>query len=353
MGTAEFSAFSKTGIYEELYKSSPGGTTAEDRRETSACEDKTAVLEALCHDLQERVTRLEEGEDKRRVWAESVDTQLQELKDSQRQYAGTSLNAATNHYAGPSHYNNNPYPHYQGGDWHHQGAFPGYVVQKELQEKEEENKKLKERVKDLEARNEELLSKVMSMHKHSEDMNDPSRLSAVLQMYEKFRLHEWEKFRTTSSLTYKKGSIIIKRLFDACEEDIQQRKLNLFEVLGIPPCNETMTNSNQGIMQEIRNILRYSYYQNQSEFYHKIVMQASIDPKTTIQKEFTMQCCRIYCLLLLQDSPLKAVWNLQELKYLEHVDKKGYEYWRKPTLLWPIIKCGEQVVVKGVVWDEK
>ncbi|KFO73020.1 hypothetical protein N303_02806, partial [Cuculus canorus] len=170
-------------------------------------------------------------------------------------------------------------------------------------------------------RNEELLSKAMGMHKHSENVNDPWRLSAVLQMYEMFRLRDWEKFRSTYSLTYK-NVFALQKLFDACEEDIQQRKRNLFEVLGIPPYNETVTKSNQGMMQEIRNILRYLYYQGQTEFYSKIVMQTGIGPKTPIQREFTEQCCKIYCLLLLQDPPLKAVWNSGEIKYLEHVDKK-------------------------------
>jgi len=60
-------------------------------------------------------------------------------------------------------------------------------------------------------------------------------------------------------------------------------------------------------------------------------------------------------LLLLQDPPVKAVWNPlgSPVQDLEHVDMKGCECWNKPALLWPIMKCGEKVVVKGVVWDEK
>ncbi|KFQ75964.1 hypothetical protein N335_14187, partial [Phaethon lepturus] len=175
-------------------------------------------------------------------------------------------------------------------------------------------------------RNQELLSKVMGMHKHSENMNDASRLTAVLHMYEILRVHDWEKMRSSPSsyLTYKTGSSIIKKLFDACEKDIQQRTTNIFEVLDIPHSNDTMTNSKQGMMQEIRNLFRYSYYQNHSEFYSKIITQAGIDPKTAIQRQFMLQCCKTYCLLLLQDPPVNAVWNLQESsrQYLEHVDKK-------------------------------
>ncbi|XP_050765646.1 uncharacterized protein LOC127024942 [Gymnogyps californianus] len=328
--------------------------TAEGGRQTfdtlwqpSACGDKTSRLEALYHDLIERLVQVENEINKKRVWSESVDTRLQFLESCHRQHAISDHDKRQE--------TSNPDPPYQEGHRSYQEAFPGGLTQKELQEKEE-YKKLKEKIKDLEARNKELLSKVMGMHKHSENMNDPLRLSAVLQMYEMLRLREWEKLRssTASYLSYKTGSSIIKKLFDACEKDIQQRTRNIFEVLDIPPSNDAMTDSKQGMMQEIRNIFRCSYYQNHSEFYSKIVMQADVDPKTAIQRQFTLQCCKIYCLLLLQDPPVKAVWNLQEtLQYLEHVDKKDWEHWRKPAFLWPIMKCGEQVIVKGVVWDEK
>ncbi|XP_074725535.1 uncharacterized protein LOC141943774 isoform X2 [Strix uralensis] len=214
----------------------------------------------------------------------------------------------------------NPDPPYQEGHKSYQEAFPGGVTQKELQEKEE-YKKLKEKIRELEARNKELLSKAVGMHKYSENMNDPSHLSAVLQMYDMLRLHDWEKLRssTISYLTYKDASSVIKRM-----------------------------------MQEIRSTFRYSYF-GSSEYYTKIIRQAGIDLKTVLQRQFALQCCKIYCLLLLQDPPVKAVWNLQEssMPYIEHVDKKICEHWRKPAFLWPIMKCGEQVIVKGVVWDEK
>ncbi|KGL88144.1 hypothetical protein N301_05899, partial [Charadrius vociferus] len=173
-------------------------------------------------------------------------------------------------------------------------------------------------------RNKELLSKAMSVHKHSENMNDPLRLSTVLQMYEMLRLHDWEKFRTASHLTYKTGSSIIKKLFEACEKDIEQRTADIFEVLDVRSLSDAMTNNKQEMMPEIRNLFRYSYYKNDTEFYSKIIMQAGIDPKLAIQRQFALQCCRIYCLLLLQEPPVKAVWNIQEspIQYLDHVDKK-------------------------------
>lgn len=39
--------------------------------------------------------------------------------------------------------------------------------------------------------------------------------------------------------------------------------------------------------------------------------------------------------------------------HLEHVDKKDEVHWKKASLLWPIMKRGEEIIVKGVVWDQK
>ncbi|KFQ40081.1 hypothetical protein N332_02742, partial [Mesitornis unicolor] len=171
-------------------------------------------------------------------------------------------------------------------------------------------------------RNTELLSKAMSMHKNSENMNDPSRLSAVLQRYAMLRLHDWEKLRSsaTSYVTYETGSIMIKKLFDACEEDTEQRITNIFEVLDFQPLNDAMTNTKQGgnVTLQKHNITKLS------KLFSPDFQQAGIDPETPIQQDFSLECCKIYCLLLLQDPPVKAVWNLQESseQHLEHVDKK-------------------------------
>ncbi|XP_074433570.1 uncharacterized protein LOC141739700 isoform X2 [Larus michahellis] len=203
-------------------------------------------------------------------------------------------------------------------------------------------------------RHKELLSKAMSMHKDSENMNDVSRLSAVLQMYEMLRLRDWQKFKTECGLTYQTGHGIIKELFNACEKDIEQRTTSIFEVLGISPSNDAMTNSKEAMMPAIRNLFRYHYYQSDTEFYSKIISHTGFDPRPAPPRQFAQQCCKVYCLLLLQDPPVKAAWNLQEspVQYLEHVDKKDRELWGKITLLWPIMKCGEEVIVRGVVWDE-
>ncbi|KAM6385085.1 uncharacterized protein FN964_014501 isoform 2-T2 [Alca torda] len=298
LSTAEpkFYSYSQTRVFEGLCKGAyPREMTAEGGRQIcdtqwqpSSHEDNPSRLEA-CHELRGRLEQVENEIRKMTVWSGSVETRLQFLESCHR-------------------------------------AFPGDVTQKELHETEEYTA-LKEKIKELDAKNKELLSKAMSMHKDSENMNDPSRLSAVLQMYEMLRLHDWAKFKTDSCLTYRTGRSIIKKLFNACEKDIEQRTTSIFEVLGISPSNDAMTNSKE---------------------------QADIDSRYATPRQFKLQCCKVYCLLLLQDPPVKAAWNLQEssMQYLEHVDKKDCELWGKIKFLWPIMKRGEEVIVRGVVWDE-
>ncbi|XP_038025221.1 uncharacterized protein [Anas platyrhynchos] len=243
-----------------------------------------------------------------------------------------------------------PYNQQQGSSLE---AFSGRVTQKEL---EEENQKMKEKIKRLETRNNELLSKMMSMHKQSENMNDPSRLSAVVQLYEMLRLHDWEKFKTNSTnMTYKNGRSIIKKLFDTCEKDIEKRKNDIFNVLDVSFLNYAMANCKQELMPIVTELLRNAYFQQHSDFYKKITKQASVTLEDDVQKQFALKCCRVYCLMLLQKSPVKAVWHKQEIhpEELEHVDKKDLStvHWKKAELLWPVLKSGKELIAKGVVWD--
>ncbi|XP_021408506.2 uncharacterized protein LOC110483147 [Lonchura striata] len=223
--------------------------------------------------------------------------------------------------------------------------LPGRVIQILCKEKEE-NEMLKEKTKKLEERMQELLAKAMAMHQHSEDISDPSRLSAVLERYEMLRLQEWEKVRSSMPYrwTYEEGSRAIRRVFDACEKDIQKRADDILKVLDIPPSNKVM-------MQDILKLLRQQYHQN-SMVYKKIVQEAAIHIRTENETQFLLQCCQIYCLLLLQDPPVKAEWRMNR-NHLEHVDKKDEVHWKKVSLLWPIMKRGEEIIVKGVVWDQR
>ncbi|XP_063010749.1 uncharacterized protein LOC134417443 isoform X2 [Melospiza melodia melodia] len=196
-------------------------------------------------------------------------------------------------------------------------ALPEKVIQM-LYEENEEIKMLKEKNEKLEGRNQKLLAKVMAMHQHSEDINDPLRLSAVLERYEMLRLQEWEKVRCSMPhrWTYEEGSEAIRVM-----------------------------------MQDVMKLLRQNYHQN-SMVYDQIIQEAAVHIRTENQTQFLLQCCQIYCLLLLQDPPVKAEWRIKS-KHLEHVDKKDAVHWENESLLWPIMKRGEEIIVKGVVWDQR
>lgn len=72
-------------------------------------------------------------------------------------------------------------------------------------------------------------------------------------------------------------------------------------------------------------------------------------------KQFAQKCCRVFCLLLLQDSPVKAVWymDLWPQHYLEYVDQQGITYHKrnKVQILWPMLTDGQTVIEKGVAYD--
>ncbi|XP_065598905.1 uncharacterized protein LOC136052581 isoform X4 [Cyrtonyx montezumae] len=147
-------------------------------------------------------------------------------------------------------------------------ALLGGIRQNELQEQECE--KLRKKNRELEARYQKLLSKTMSMHKQSENMNDPMRLSAVLDMYKMLRIQEWGKCWSRSArFSYQRASIIIKKLFDACEKDIEMRKADIIEILCILPQNSC----NQELMLDTVKLLRHGYYHNDSSIYSEIIRE--------------------------------------------------------------------------------
>ncbi|XP_061218603.1 uncharacterized protein LOC133217284 [Neopsephotus bourkii] len=328
----------------------PGERTAEVSRQThdtssqpSTYENRIPALESSYCEMNQRLLWLEEQAAKKKAWYNSVETRLESLESYHRQFTAP-VNYNIQKISSDSH-------PYQQGHRNYQEAFSVEVTQKDLVK---ENEKLKKEVTELEKRNKELLSKAMGRHKQSENMNDDSRLSAVLGMYNMLKLQDWEKLRQNmTNLTNKDGSIMIKKLFVACETHIQDTIAKVNEVLGITPLDDATIDSDQGVMHYIRNILRHSHYKNQLEFYSKIVTHAGIVPRTEIEKVFTLKCCQVYCLLFLQNPPVKAEWKTEgsTVKHLEHLNWKEAKNWKSPALLWPIMKRGEEVVVKGVVWD--
>ncbi|XP_021236609.1 uncharacterized protein LOC110389835 isoform X2 [Numida meleagris] len=307
----------------EYVDADPRQATSEDVRETfntpqqkSICGSNTSEKDTL--KLNERLEQVEKELCENRSWRDHVEARLQALEKPK-------------------------------------SVYPGMVIQKGVQEKEE-CEKLKEKIRELEARYQKLLSKAMSTHKQSENMNDPLRLSAVLDMYRMLKLQEWGKcWHSSARLSYPRARNIIQKLFDACERDIEKRKIGILQILGIPSLYYAANSCKQELMLDIVKLLRYGYYHNDSSICREITMNADLHLKITDQKEFALQCCRVFCLLLLQDSPVKAVWNLYEcsLQHLEHVDQKDLKYCKKTELqiLWPVLKDGEEVIEKGVVWD--
>ncbi|XP_015717122.1 uncharacterized protein LOC107313428 isoform X2 [Coturnix japonica] len=238
--------------------------------------------------------------------------------------------------------------------------FSGRAIQKEAREKEE-CEKLKEKIRKLEARNQYLLSQAMSMHKQSENINDPLRLSAVLEMFKKLKLQEWGKcWNSSARWSYKTASIIIQKLFDACERDTEMRKTDICQTLGFPPpdyaANSYIQEQMCGQMLAILKLLRYSYYHNDSVIC-KIITHANVSPRNADQEQFAKTCCRVFCLLLLQDSPVKAVWDIRDcsLQHVELVDQQDIKYFKKSELqiLWPLLMDGKIVIERGVAWNEK
>lgn len=83
--------------------------------------------------------------------------------------------------------------------------------------------------------------------------------------------------------------------------------------------------------------------------------QADVPLRSMNLKQFAQKCCRVFCLLLLQDSPVKAVWymDMWPQHYLEYVDQQVVTYHKrnKVQILWPMLTDGQTVIEKGVAYD--
>ncbi|XP_065418746.1 uncharacterized protein LOC103306474 isoform X2 [Chrysemys picta bellii] len=209
------------------------------------------------------------------------------------------------------------------------------VSAEEFRQKEEECKKLKEEKRALQQKLNHVLANAMESHTCSENLNDPCPLSAVLGMYDRLRTHEWEKARCAASgsvfpMTYEKGGTIIKAVFSICEEELSQRLEQIFEPLEIPVSKETT-----------------SLFDSQQP-----VLSPDLQKFQPLVK-FTAECYKIYCLLLLQNPPIKPVWpaNRIHTDFIEHVDNKEIESCMPITFLWPVLTYGGKVIRNGVIYD--
>ncbi|XP_073183384.1 uncharacterized protein [Lepidochelys kempii] len=244
--------------------------------------------------------------------------------------------------------------------------LPRMVSAEEFHQKEEECEKLKEQKGVLEQKLDLVLANAMGTHKFSENLNDPCRLSAVLEMYDKLRTHEWEKVKcaacvSTFPMTYEDGSTIIKAVFSKCEEELPQRTDQIFELLEIPVSKKTTSffDSQQltpGLTGEIKNHLKNLYFNYGEDCYRDKIRPALSPDLQTFQPlvKFTAECYKIYCLLLLQNPPIKAEWPTEEripISCMQHVDNKNMEDGMPLNFLWPKLVCGEELIRKGVIYD--
>ncbi|XP_044864818.1 titin homolog isoform X2 [Mauremys mutica] len=249
-----------------------------------------------------------------------------------------------------------------------QKELPKMVSAEEFHQKEEECEKLKEQKRVLEQnpRLELVSASAVGSHKFSENLNDPCRLSVVLEMYDRLRIHEWEKAKCAASvftfpMTYEKGSTIIKAVFSICEEDLSQRLEQIFELLEIPVSKKTTSlfDSQQlppGLAREIKNHLKNLYFNYGEDFYQAKSRPALAPDQQRFQPlvKFTAECYKIYCLLLLQNLPIKAAWSTSRripTASIEHVDNKVIESCISINFLWPMLTCEEQLIRKGVIYD--
>ncbi|XP_043400446.1 uncharacterized protein LOC114020423 isoform X1 [Chelonia mydas] len=239
------------------------------------------------------------------------------------------------------------------------------VSAEEFHQKEEECEKLKEQKGVLEQKLDHVLANAMSSHKFSENLNDPCRLSAVLEMYDKLTTLEWQKVKcaarfSTFPMTYEDGSTIIKTVFSKCEEELSQKQEKIFEPLEIPVSKKTTSpfDSQQlipGLAREIKNHLKNLYFNYGEDYYQDKIWPAPSCDQQMFQPlvKFTAECYKIYCLLLLQNPPIKAVWHTEErnlISCIQHVDNKNVEDRMPLNFLWPVLVCGEELIRKGVIY---
>ncbi|XP_065279836.1 uncharacterized protein LOC135895623 isoform X2 [Emys orbicularis] len=286
------------------------------RGESEAPQDKNTNLDGT--EMEQRVKYVEDKLSEMNARFEGMEKQLEDLQEQLSQEAASRMDSRS--FRSPEATNKS--------ESSTQTELSEMVSAEEFRQKEEECKKLKEEKRALEQKLNRVLANAMGSHTCSENLNDPCPLSAVLGMYDRLRTHEWEKARCAASgsvfpMMYEKGSNIIK----------------------LPP----------ELTRDIKNHLKNLYFKYGEDFY-----QAKIWPVLSpdLQKfqplvKFTAECYKIYCLLLLQNPPIKPVWPTSRVPivYIEHVDNKEIESCMSITFLWPVLTCGGKICRKGVIYD--
>ncbi|XP_025048193.1 uncharacterized protein LOC102368993 isoform X2 [Alligator sinensis] len=238
------------------------------------------------------------------------------------------------------------------------------VSREKCHEKEEEYRKLKEENKALQEKFQSVLAKTVRSHRSSEDLNDPSRESAVLERDHMLQTQEWAKakYATSSSffpLRNTNSGTIIQMVFSKCEENIKNKLARISSFLQCPALTEasgaTSSKQTSELVREIRNHLRNLYF-NYSEAIYRQWGEAALPDdmeKSEAVVKFAAECYRVYSLLFLQNPPITAVWPKEPVSplYIQHVDLKKLEGTKSRKFLWPILFSEGNMIKNGVVYD--
>ncbi|XP_025048194.1 uncharacterized protein LOC102368993 isoform X3 [Alligator sinensis] len=209
------------------------------------------------------------------------------------------------------------------------------VSREKCHEKEEEYRKLKEENKALQEKFQSVLAKTVRSHRSSEDLNDPSRESAVLERDHMLQTQEWAKakYATSSSffpLRNTNSGTIIQMVFSKCEENIKNKLARISSFLQCPALTEASgaTSSKQAALPDDME-------------------------KSEAVVKFAAECYRVYSLLFLQNPPITAVWPKEPVSplYIQHVDLKKLEGTKSRKFLWPILFSEGNMIKNGVVYD--
>ncbi|XP_019400768.1 PREDICTED: uncharacterized protein LOC109316847 isoform X2 [Crocodylus porosus] len=233
------------------------------------------------------------------------------------------------------------------------------VSRKEFNEKEEECRKLKKENKALQEKFQSVLANAMKSHRFSEDLNDPTRESAVLERYHMLQTQQWAKAKYATSrsscpLTTTNSGTVIQMVFSKCEENIKNRLDQISSLLQCPALTEasgaTSSKQTSDLVREIRNHLRNLYFNNSEDDYRQLgeaALPADMKESEAIVK-FAAECCRVYSLLFLQNPPITAEWH-QEPTLPDPIAHTDLEMLKGTKFVWPILVSEGKVIKNGIV----
>ncbi|XP_019370436.1 PREDICTED: uncharacterized protein LOC109295821 isoform X1 [Gavialis gangeticus] len=203
------------------------------------------------------------------------------------------------------------------------------------------------------------MANAMRSHRFSEDLNDPTRESAVLERYHMLQTQEWAKakYATRSSsfpLTNTNSGTVIQMLFSKCEENIKNRLDQISSLLQCPALTEasstTSSKQTSELVREIRNHLRNLYFNNSEDYYRQLgeaALPADMEKSEAIVK-FAAECYRVYSLLFLQNPPITAKWP-QEPVPPDHIAHTDLEKLKGTKFIWPILLSEGKAINEAMV----